>query len=150
MQTNLHLVFLVSVVYTFGVSGKSAKSTLSVSLAIVIGLFSVSLTGTVYTFDKVPRFILSVSLVVVLNSPSVIGGSIYKYIWVNFNQSTCLPIFTVDVPFTTIWECSFLSKIKLLNSTWVLLWTTLESHLLKIFLSRDREGVLIRLYPIYV
>lgn len=68
-----------SVVYTSSVFGKSAKYTLSVFLAIVLGIFVVSPVRMVYTFDNVLRSTLSMSSVVVLNSPGVSGKSIHKY-----------------------------------------------------------------------
>jgi len=64
----LHSVSPASVVYTFDVSGGSAKSTLSVSSTIVLGLFSVSPAGMFYTCDEVLRSTLPVSPAVVPNS----------------------------------------------------------------------------------
>lgn len=79
MQANLYSVSMASVVYTSCVFDRSAKFTLSVSPAIVLGLFLMSSVGTVYTFDKVLKSTLPVFLAVVLKSPSVFGGSIHKY-----------------------------------------------------------------------
>lgn len=80
MQVNLHSVSLASVIYTSDVSGKSVKSTLSVSPGIVLGLFLMSHVRTVYTFNKVLRSTLPVSPAVVLKSPNVSYESVHKYI----------------------------------------------------------------------
>lgn len=71
MQANLHSVSPISVVYNSGLSRENTKSTLSVSLAIVLGIFLVSPAGMVYTYDKVLRSTLPMSPVVEHNSPSV-------------------------------------------------------------------------------
>lgn len=80
MQVNLHLVSPTSVVYTSSISGRSAKSILSMSSMIMLGLFPVSPARMVYTFDEVFRSTLPMSPIVVLKSPSFSDKSNHKYI----------------------------------------------------------------------